>query len=159
MIKVDIAAIKSLRAETGAGVMDCRRALEESEGDADAARKILRAAGLARAAERSGRETAEGLVHAYIHPNRPLGAMVKLTCETDFVARTEEFQTLAKELAMHIAALGPGRVGAEDEGEGDALLDQSYVRDPSRTVGELIQESIARTGENIRVSDFARFEI
>ncbi|MDE2863290.1 MAG: elongation factor Ts, partial [Chloroflexota bacterium] len=95
----------------------------------------------------------------YIHPNRPLGAMVKLTCETDFVARTEEFQTLAKELAMHIAALDPGRVGAEDEGDGDALLEQSYVRDPSRTVGELIQESIARTGENIRVSDFARFEI
>ncbi len=159
MAKVAVAAIKDLRAETGAGVMDCRRALEESSGNLDEARRILRAAGLERAAERYGRETGEGIIQAYIHPNRPLGAMVKLTCETDFVARTDEFKNLAREVAMHIAALGPERINAADGGDGDALLEQSYVRDPSRTIGDLISDSIARTGENIRVSEFARFEI
>ena len=159
MAKVAIAAIKDLRAETGAGVMDCRRALEESSGNLDEARRILRAAGLERAAERSGRETGEGIIRAYVHPNRPLGAMVKLTCETDFVARTDEFKNLAREVAMHIAALAPARINAEDGGDGEALLEQSYVRDPSRTIGDLISDSIARTGENIRVSEFARFEI
>jgi elongation factor Ts len=159
MAKVAVAAIKDLRAETGAGVMDCRRALEESSGNLDEARRILRAAGLERAAERSGRETGEGIIQAYIHPNRPLAAMVKLTCETDFVARTDEFKNLAREVAMHIAALAPERINAADGGDGDALLEQSYVRDPSRTIGDLISDSIARTGENIRVSEFARFEI
>ncbi len=159
MTKISIDLIKALRSESGAGVMDCRRALQDNDGDLERARGALRESGLQKAAGRASRDTGEGLVHAYIHPNRPLGALVKLACETDFVARTDEFKVLANEIAMHIAALDPTRITGDEEGDGEALLEQSYVRDPSRTVDELIRESIARTGENIRVAEFARFEV
>ena len=156
---VSAAMVRELRDRTGGGIMDCKRALVESDGDMKKASAIIREGGKARAAKRSSRATKQGVVHAYIHPGRPLGAMIELACETDFVARTDEFKTLANELAMHIAAMGPERITDEDEGEGEALLDQAYVRDPARTVAELIQETIARTGENVQVARFSRFEV
>jgi elongation factor Ts len=151
--------VKELRESTGGGIMDCKHALVEAGGDTDKAGAILRKSGLAKAARRSDRATKQGVVDAYIHPGRPLGALIELGCETDFVARTEEFRTLAHEIAMHVAAMGPDRIDADDEGDGETLLDQAYVRDPGRTIGELIQETIARTGENVRVTRFSRFEV
>jgi elongation factor Ts len=151
--------VKELRESTGGGIMDCKHALVEAGGDTDKAGAILRKSGLAKAARRSDRATKQGVVDAYIHPGRPLGALIELGCETDFVARTEEFRTLAHEIAMHVAAMGPDRIDADDESDGETLLDQAYVRDPGRTIGELIQETIARTGENVRVTRFSRFEV
>jgi elongation factor Ts len=112
--------VKTLRARTGAGIMDCRRALEEAGGDLDAAAAILKARGLAAAASRAGRTASEGLVEAYIHPGNRLGALVELNCETDFVARTDEFRALARELAMQVAAAAP-RVVAKDDIPADEL--------------------------------------
>lgn len=151
--------VKELRESTGGGIMDCKHALVEAGGDMEKAVAILRKSGLAKAARRSDRATKEGVIDAYIHPGRPLGALIELGCETDFVARTEEFRTLAHEIAMHVAAMGPDRIDADDEGDGETLLDQAYVRDPGRTIGELIQETISRTGENVRVTRFSRFEV
>lgn len=156
---ITAAMVKELRESTGGGIMDCKHALVEAGGDTDKAGAILRKSGLAKAARRSDRATKQGVVDAYIHPGRPLGALIELGCETDFVARTEEFRTLAHEIAMHVAAMGPDRIDADDEGDGETLLDQAYVRDPGRTIGELIQETIARTGENVRVTRFSRFEV
>ena len=157
--EITAAMVKELRESTGGGIMDCKRALVETGGDIPKAAVVLRDSGMAKAARRAGRATGEGVIDAYIHPARPLGALIELGCETDFVARTEEFQHLAHEIAMHIAAMGPDRIAAGDEGDGEALLDQAYVRDPQLTIGELIQETIARTGENIRVTRFSRFEL
>jgi len=156
---ITAAMVKELRESTGGGIMDCKHALVEAGGDTDKAGAILRKSGLAKAARRSDRATKQGVVDAYIHPGRPLGALIELGCETDFVARTEEFRTLAHEIAMHVAAMGPDRIDADDESDGETLLDQAYVRDPGRTIGELIQETIARTGENVRVTRFSRFEV
>ena len=156
---ITAAVVKELRESTGGGIMDCKHALVEAGGDTDKAGAILRKSGLAKAARRSDRATKQGVVDAYIHPGRPLGALIELGCETDFVARTEEFRTLAHEIAMHVAAMGPDRIDADDESDGETLLDQAYVRDPGRTIGELIQETIARTGENVRVTRFSRFEV
>lgn len=151
--------VKELRESTGGGIMDCKHALVEAGGDMEKAVTILRKSGLAKAARRSDRATKQGVIDAYIHPGRPLGALIELGCETDFVARTEEFRTLAHEIAMHVAAMGPDRIDTDDEGDGETLLEQAYVRDPGRTIGELIQETIARTGENVRVTRFSRFEV
>lgn len=181
--------VKELRARTGAGVMDCRRALEETGGDLARAAEVLRARGLAAAARRAGRETSEGLVEAYIHAGGRLGALVELNCETDFVARTEEFRTLARELAMQVAAATPTWVSADEipaevlaarraefagAGDGDALqvearlaewiaqtalLEQPYIRDPGRRVRDLIADVTARVGEHVRVRRFARFKV
>lgn len=161
MMATDVTAamVKDLRALTGGGIMDCKRALLESGGDMEKAAAILLEGGMAKAARRSGRATGQGVVDAYIHPARPLGALIELGCETDFVARTEEFRTLAHEIAMHVAAMGPEKIADDDEGDGEALLDQAYVRDPGRTIGQLIQETIARTGENVRVTRMSRFEV
>ena len=165
MMAPDITAamVKELRESTGGGIMDCKHALVEAGGDMEKAVAILRKSGIAKAVRRSDRATKQGVIDAYIHPGRPLGALIELGCETDFVARTEEFRTLAHEIAMHVAAMGPDRidavVGVDADDEGEALLDQAYVRDPRRTIGELIQETIARTGENIRVTRFSRFEV
>ena len=105
------------------------------------------------------RATGHGVIDAYIHPARPLGALIELGCETDFVARTGEFRTLAHEIAMHVAAMAPQKIATDDDGEGEALLEQAYVRDPGQTIDELIQETVARTGENIRVVRISRFEV
>jgi elongation factor Ts len=157
--KIATALIKELREETGAGVMASKRALEEAAGDLDRAREILRVEGLALAEAKSGRETRQGHIESYIHASRPLGALLALGCETDFMARTDEFRALARDLAMHIAAMNPGKVTGDDEGDGEALVDQAYFRDGSKTVGSVISELVARTGENIQVLRFSRFEL
>ena len=158
--------VKRLRDETGAGVMDSKRALEEANGDFDAARQILREQGIAAAAKRADRATAEGVVEAYIHGGGRIGALVELQCETDFVARTDTFRTLVRDIAMQVAAMNPAAIEVDDvpddaigDRESHALLTQPFIKDNSQTIGELVQEAIAQTGENIRVARIARFEI
>ena len=151
MVEISTEQIKKLRDETGAPVMDVRRALKEAEGDAALAKEILKEKGLEKAAEKAERTTAQGLIETYVHADGRIGAMVHLACETDFVARTTEFKKLAKELAMQVAAMNPETT--------DELLSQEYIRDPGRTVNELIAEVISKTGENIRVRKIARFAL
>ena len=157
--RVPTALIKQLREATGAGIMASKRALEQANGDIEDAKEILRIEGAALAASKSGRETRQGLIEAYIHSSRPLGALLALGCETDFVARTDDFKALAKDLAMHVAAMNPAKVNNGDHGDGDALVEQQYFRDSSKTVAEVIGELVARTGENIQVLEFSRFEL
>lgn len=158
--------IKALREETGAGVMDVKRALEEANGDTDRARELLRERGLAAAAKRAERETSQGVVDAYIHGGGRIGALVEVNCETDFVANTDEFRTLVRDIAMQVAAMSPQVIAPEDrtpEHEGPdsevCLLSQPFIKDASRTIGDLVRDAIARTGENIRIARFARFEL
>lgn len=195
-MSISAAQVKELRDRTGAGILECRKALEESGGDLEAAVDILRARGAAKAATRAGRQTHEGLIGQYVHMNGRIGVLVEVNCETDFVARTDDFQELVRNLAMHIAATNPLAVSAEDlpedvverekavfleqtknvgrpehlwdrivEGkmkrfyQDNTLLDQAYIRDTDKTVGELIAEISAKTGENIVVRRFARFEL
>lgn len=169
--------VQRLRAETGAGVMDCKKALEESGGDFEKARDVLRQKGLAAAAKRSGREAREGVIEAYIHAGGKIGALVELSSETDFVARGEEFRQLARNIAMQVAAMAPVVV-ADDElapetkaelmkEHGDekkaleaaVLLRQPYIRDNTKTIGDLVTAIAASTGENVRVRRFARFQL
>lgn len=165
MVTVD--TIKALREKTGAGVMDCKRALEEAEGDLEGAEALLKDKGLADAAKRVGRETREGLVEAYIHAGGRLGALVEVDCETDFVARTAEMKELAHALAMQVAAMPSTSYVDRSEMPEDetrspeeiCLVDQSYIRDPSRTVADVIQEMVVKVGENVRVRRFARFAL
>lgn len=160
--KASVADIRAIRVETGAGVMDIKRAIEDAEGDLHKARELLGQRGSQFSAKRAERETREGLVTAYVHPGRPLGALLELNCETDFVARTEDFTSLARDLAMHIAAMAPTRVSDDDRDSGDdgpALLSQPWFRDGSQTVEQVIQVAVAKLGENIQVGRFSRFEI
>jgi elongation factor Ts len=164
---VTVDTIKALREKTGAGVMDCKRALEEAEGDLEGAEALLKDKGLADAAKRVGRETREGLVEAYIHAGGRLGALVEVDCETDFVARTAEMKELAHALAMQVAAMPSTSYVDRSEMPEDetrspeeiCLVDQSYIRDPSRTVADVIQEMVVKVGENVRVRRFARFAL
>ncbi|HXF57830.1 MAG TPA: translation elongation factor Ts [Actinomycetota bacterium] len=186
--------VKRLRDETGAGMMDCKRALEEAGGDLERAREILRTRGMADARRRMGRQASEGVVEAYVHGEGRIGVLVELNCETDFVARTPEFRSLARELAMQVAAMNPRWVSREDvppdvveaerriyleqaratgrpeqvverivAGKLEAfykehvLMDQAYIRDGSRTVGDLVGEVAAKLGEKVAVRRFARF--
>jgi elongation factor Ts len=165
-VAVSTEAIKELRQSSGAGVMDCKRALEEAGGDMERASEILRQRGLALAETRAHRATTQGLVECYIHAGGRIGAMVELNCETDFVARTDAFKALAHDLAMQVAATGPLSISPDDlppGTDGDAnemcLLLQPYIRDPARTIQELITEAIAQTKENIQIRRFARFEL
>jgi elongation factor Ts len=143
--------VKRLREETGAGVMDCKRALEETKGDFEKARALIKERGLEKAQKKSDREAKEGLVEAYVHAGGRIGAMVELSSETDFVARNPDFQKLAKELAMQVAAMDPKNV--------DELLEQVYIRDASKKVGDLVTGIAATTGENVRVRRFKRFQL
>ena len=143
--------VKRLREETGAGVMDCKRALEESKGDFEQAKALIKERGLAKAQKKSDREAKEGIVEAYVHAGGRIGAMVEVSSETDFVARNPEFRELAKELAMQVAAMDPKDV--------DDLLEQAYIRDASKKVGELVTGIAAATGENVRVRRFKRFQL
>jgi len=188
--------VKGLRERTGAGMMDCKKALEEAAGDVEKAIDLLRVRGLSKAAKKAGRDTSEGLVASYIHPGNRIGVLVEVNCETDFVARTDEFQALVRNLAMHIAAAAPLGVSRDDispdlvakerdvfkaqaleEGKPAAvvdkivqgriekffaeaaLLDQIYVKDNDKKVSDLVNEAIAKLGENIRVARFARFQL
>jgi elongation factor Ts len=191
-----IEKIKQLREETAAGMMDVKRALEESGGDVEGARRVLRERGQAIAAKKSARETHEGLIDAYIHFNGRVGVLVEVNCETDFVARTPEFKEFARNVALHIASMNPLTVSPEDipqealdeeraiaekqaaemgkpenitarivEGRmkkfvnEKALLTQDYVKEPDKTVGDLLQETIQKLGENIVVRRFVRYEL
>jgi elongation factor Ts len=195
---MEIAAglVKELRERTGAGMMDCKKALSESAGDVEKAIEFLRIKGLSKAAKKAERETSEGLVISYIHPGNRIGVLLEVNCETDFVARTDEFQAMVRNLAMHIAAASPIAVTREEiphdliekerevfraqaleEGKPAAvvdkivvgriekfyaeaaLMDQVYVKDSEKKVKDIVNEAIAKLGENIRVARFARFQL
>ena len=136
---------------TGVSIDAIHKALEEAGGGIERALELLKARGALVAAKKSDRQTGDGMISCYIHANGKVGTLVKLLCETDFVARTEQFKELGHELAMHVAAMSPATI--------EELLVQQYVRDPSITIDELIKTGIPTLGENIRVSEFCRFEI
>jgi elongation factor Ts len=157
--------IKQLRELTGAGVMDCKRALEEAGGDLAKAQKIIERQGIARAEKRAGREARQGVIEAYVHQGR-IGAMVEVNCETDFVARTDDFRQLARHLAQQIASMSPKYLsrdeipaGSDEDPAQVALLEQPFIRDPSKTIGQLVTEVSARTGEKVAVRRFVRYEL
>lgn len=196
MIKIDKELIQELRDRTGLGMMDCRKALEETHGNVEAAIEVLRKKGTLVAAKRAARATSEGIVHAYIHPGDRLGVMVEINCETDFVARTDALRTLAKDLCMHIAAIKPLYLNPEEvdraflekeknilkeqlvnSGKPEAMINQivegklnklyaeiclvkqQFIKNDQQTVQDAINEVIAKTGENVVVKRFARFEL
>ena len=195
-MKITAKLVKELRDRTGAGMMDCKKALQETGGEVESAIDLLRSKGEAKAAKRSGRKANEGTVASYIHHGGRIGVLVELNCETDFVANTDDFRELARDLAMHVAAADPIAVAKADvdagvvlreraifeeqvarEGKPErirdrivegklgkffkerVLLEQSYIRDPDRSVGDLITEVSARTGEKIQVARFSRFQV
>ncbi len=196
MAEIPPKMVMELRQRTGVGMMECKKALAESNGDINLAIETLRKRGAAKAASKADRVASEGVVEAYIHPGGRVGVLVEVNCETDFVARTDDFQQLARNIAMHIAAMGPVAVRREElpaelvaseraiyldqiraEGKPEAilekivdgklnkwfsevaLLDQPYVRDDKKTVGDLVQEAIAKMGENIQIRRFAKFRL
>ncbi|MEK7848005.1 MAG: elongation factor Ts [Chloroflexota bacterium] len=146
--------------------MECRNVLEECGGDMEKAMQVLRQRGLARAEKKAQRTTSQGLVEAYVHPGGRIGAMVEVACESDFVARTDEFKELAHDLVLQVTATSPQFLSPQDippEDHGDprevCLLLQPFIKDEGKTVEERIKETIARTGENIRVRRFVRFQL
>jgi elongation factor Ts len=188
--------VQTLRQRTGAGMMECKKALEEMNGDMDKAVEHLRKKGIAKAEKRTGKQTSEGLITSYIHHNGKVGVLVELNCETDFVARTDDFKELAREIALHIASAAPVAVDkdgvdpalvererrifeeqAKASGKPDAivqkmvdgkvesyykevvLLSQPYVREPKKTIADLIKETSAKVGENIQVRRFTRYQM
>ena len=196
MSAISMAQVKELRERTGAGIVNCKKALAENNGNIEKAIDFLREKGLAAAAKRAGRAAEQGVVGSYIHGGGKIGVLVEVNCETDFVARTEEFQQLVKDLAMQVAAANPRCVRREDITEGElereravyqtqaeasgkpvqviekivsgkvekfysevCLLEQAYIREPGKTVQEIVNEAVSKTGENIVVHRFARFQI
>jgi len=173
-MSVSVELVKELRERTGAGIMECKAALQESGWDLELAAKLLRKRGLVAAAKKAGRMATEGVVVSYIHGNPGrIGVLLELNCETDFVARTERFALLAKDLAMQVAATSPAYVKREDvplevfAGESQpekflkeaCLLEQPFIKDPERTVGDIISEAVAVLGENIVVRRFCRYQL
>lgn len=167
-MEISTASIKELRHRCGAGIMECRNALILANGDMEKALETLEEQGCLKAANKAERETTQGLVEAYVHIGGRIGAMVELNCETDFVARTDEFKELAHNLAMQVTAMCPQFISQEEispeqkadvEVETACLLQQAYIKDPTITVQDVIIQAIAKVGENIKVSRFARFEI
>ncbi len=148
---VDIILLKKLRNETLVSLADCRKALEETKNDYKKALVWLKKEGLEKAAKKSDRETSQGLVESYIHQGGRVGSIIEILCETDFVARTDEFKNLSHEIAMQVAAMNPKDVSS--------LLKQEYIKDSSKTIESLIKETIAKLGENIVVKNLQRFEI
>ena len=196
MAEITAALVKELRERTGAGMMDCKKALAATEGDMDKAIDFLREKGLAAAAKKAGRIAAEGLVESYIHGGGRIGVLVEVNCETDFVAKTDAFKSLVKDIAMHIAAANPSYLRREEvpaaelehekmvlseqarnEGKPEkiiekmvtgriekyykevCLLEQQFVKDPDKTISDLITESIAKIGENIAIRRFTRYQL
>jgi len=167
-LEISITSIKELRDQCGAGIMDCRNALINTNGDMERALEALKELGCLKAAKKAERVTEQGLVEAYIHIGGRIGALIELNCETDFVARTDEFKELAHNLAMQVTAMCPQFVSEDEvppEQEADVevetacLLQQAYIKDPTMTVQDVIVQAIAKVGENIKVSRFARFEL
>ncbi len=196
MATINAAMVKQLREKSGAGIMDCKEALSECNGDGSKAVDFLRKKGLATAAKRAGRAMAEGAIESYIHMDSKLGVLVEVNCETDFVAKNDDFKEFAKNIAMHIAATNPVGIRPEDVPEEtinkekeiyrgqvlemgkpekivdkivegklkkyfkeNCLLNQDYVRDPNMTIADLINEKIAKIGENITIKRFVRFKM
>ena len=165
-MQVTTDAIRALRERTGAGIMDCKRALEEASGDLAKAEELLRTRGVTKAASKSERATLEGAVEAYVHAGSRIGAMVEVNCETDFVARTAEFREFAHNLAMQVAAMAPEYLDKEEMPAEDSrppeevcLLQQAFIKDPSQTVDDLLLGVKDQLGENIRVRRMARFSL
>jgi elongation factor Ts len=193
---MSLSLVKELREKTGAGLLDCQKALGEAEGDPDKALRLLREKGLAKAARKASRVATDGAVGSYIHPGAKIGVLVEVNCETDFVAKTDEFQTLVRDLAMQVAAANPRWVRREDVPEAEldgeraiyrvqaeqsgkpaqvierivsgqverylkdvCLLEQAFIKQSDRTVKDVVQEAIARLGENVTVRRFARFQL
>ena len=159
----DVARLREL---TGAGMLDCKKALEENGGDFDKAKEQLKQKGFAAAARRSERETAEGMIASYIHHNGRYGSLVEVNCESDFVARTDAFQELVQQLVLHIAGANPLYLSDEElpadsqhEAKDVVLLRQPFIKDESKTIQDLVTETSAKTGENIRIRRFSRFEL
>ena len=196
MAEITAALVKELRERTGAGMMDCKKALSATDGDLEKAIDFLREKGLAAAAKKAGRVAAEGLVEAYIHGGGRIGVLVEVNCETDFVAKTDAFKELVKDIAMHIAATNPSYLKREEvptaeleheqavlaeqarnEGKPEkiiekmvagriekyykevCLMEQPFVKDPDKTISDLITESIAKIGENISIRRFTRYQL
>lgn len=165
-MEVGTNSIKELRGQSGAGIMDCRKALLEAQGDIEKALEILKQQSLIKAQKKAKRVATAGITDAYIHAGGRIGAMIELNCETDFVARTDEFKELAHNLAMQVAAMSPEFISREEISE-DADIDpqvgclllQPYIKDPEKRIQDIIVETIAKVGENIKVGRFARFEI
>jgi elongation factor Ts len=188
--------VKQLRELTGAGIMECKSALTETNGEIEAAIELLRKKGIASAQKRAGRETKEGLVEAYIHPGNRLGVLIEVNCETDFVAKTDDFKTFVRDMAMQVAATSPRvvsreefsgeeiekeleiyRTQARNEGKPEniierfaqgklekffqetVLLEQSFIKDPGKNVKDLLTAIIAKTGENVNIRRFVRFQL
>lgn len=159
--------VKELRDQSGAGIIDCRNALLEAEGDIGKALEVLRENGFLKAAKKVERAATNGIIEAYIHTGGRIGAIVEVNCETDFVARTDEFKKLAHDLAMQVTATSPRFISAEElpEGKNDidpqevCLLLQPFIKSPDKTIQDIIIEIIARVGENIKVGRFSRFEL
>jgi elongation factor Ts len=193
---ITAAMVKELREKTGAGMMDCKKALTETNGDMEKAIDYLREKGIAKAAKKAGRIAAEGIVESYIHAGGRIGVLVEVNCETDFVAKTDEFKAFVKDIAMQIAAMNPKYVRREDVPEEEVqkereilrqqalqegkpenivdkivegrlvkhfkdicLLEQAYVKDPDKTIDQLLKETIAKLGENINIRRFVRYEM
>ncbi len=166
MVKIGAAQIKELRDMTGAGIMDSKRALEAADGDMEKASAALMESGLAKASQKAGRAALEGVIEAYIHTGARVGSMVELNCETDFVARTPEFKSLARDLAMQVAAMSPKYVDRtsvpkdeEDVADEEILLEQIYIRDGNMKIEELVNELIAKVGENVKIGRIERFAL
>ena len=165
-MQVSTTEIKELREKTGAGVIDCKKALVEAEGSFEKAIEILNQRGLALAQKKADREAANGIIEAYVHQGGKIAALVELNCETDFVAHTDEFKELAHNLALQIAAMSPQFVspenmpeGTEEDAKTACLLLQPSIKDPDKTIQDMITETIAKVGENIKVRRFTRFEV
>jgi elongation factor Ts len=165
-LEISLEAVKLLRDQTGAGIMDCKRALEDAGGDHEKAIVLLLEKGVALAAKKSDRETEQGLIQSYIHQGGKVAALVEVNCETDFVARTDEFQQLVYDLAMQVASMDPRYVSKDDVPQdadplmiGVALMDQAFIKDSSKTVQDLINETVGKVGENIRVRRFTRYSL
>ena len=149
-MQIKLEDLKRLRAETSAGVSDCREALEETDGDYEKAKKFILTRSLEKAAKKEGKETSQGVIESYIHAGR-IGVLVELKCETDFVAKTDEFKNLAHEIALQVASMNPKNV--------EELLKEEYIRDSSLTITEFIKRTVAKVGENITVARFSRLEL
>jgi elongation factor Ts len=165
-MKISIEAVKELRNRTNVGIADCNKALLEVGGDIEKAVEFLKQRGAAIAEKKKDAAVTEGVIEAYVHHTRHIGTLVELNCETDFVARTDEFRKLARDLAMQIAAASPQFISSEEipseaaaEPQVVCLLSQPFIKDPTKTVQEIIAETIAKLGENVKVGRFARFEL
>ena len=148
---VTIDQIRQLREQTGVSIIECKKALDQSEGDFEKAKELLRKWGKELAGKKSAREAKQGLIDSYIHPNKKVGVLLDIGCETDFVAKSKEFTNLSHEICLHIAAMSP--ISSDD------LMSQPWIKDDSKTIKDLISDYIAKLGENITIKNFARYEI